>query len=404
MQTYSELLALISKNQAVGPSHPDFHHIVLSLSPQSRASLAAKYSLSLNQVHRRLTFFFQTLGVVSLMDITLTRQLALLATARELQVRLEQPSLAIPLLVSSCPGFICFMEKTHPTLLPHVSLIKSPMAIMGSFIKRKLAQSRGIDPLKTYHVSVMPCYDKKLEGSREELMYLGQRETDLVLTTGEVEMLMTQKNMDIQMLPESDLDIFTLMADDGQVLNNPGSTSGGYLQFTLKYIAQQKYGLVLSDEEFTTGSERLLIEKGRNADSEDFVLVDPSTGQELVRMAKCYGFRNIQNLVRRLSPKKNVRRRKDDDKVYHFVEVMACPSGCINGGGQLKVAAQASSAAKEFLKISENAYHSALEKNWDKDDTVRQLWDAWGHDDVIKTTWRMEEQKKDEPMNLSVNW
>jgi iron only hydrogenase large subunit-like protein len=267
----------------------------------------------------------------------------------------KQPSK--PILTSSCPGWICYAEKTHPHILPHLSRLKSPQALMGTLLKTTLSRKLGISPDRIWHVAIMPCFDKKLEASREELTDAvwegtgtrGIRDVDSVITSKELLMLADSRRVDFARLPrtplssripfpDSKLDSFLFPPASRRRNNVPAAgTSGGNLYYILQYFASQHHGATVQ----TT--------RGRNADVLEYSIISPE-GDTLFKAARYYGFRNIQNLVRRLKPAKPSRmpggkpigsaRRpggKSSGPDYAYVEVMACPGGCTNGGGQIKV-------------------------------------------------------------------
>lgn len=218
-----------------------------------------------------------------------------------------------------------------------------------------------------YHVTVMPCYDKKLEASRPDFMDAdGIRDVDCVLTTGEVFRMLREKNALLETLP-----VDSISAQDfvfPELLPHFGSSSGSYLHSVISSV-------VLSTPSTLLNSLFLDVQPIRGADYVSYSLcmeIPPSLSQMenssqpariLFRGATCYGFRNLQNLVRKIRPqkgvspseesavlrfKRGVNRRKalpsggvqkpnfpDLGRPYDYIEVMACPSGCINGGGQL---------------------------------------------------------------------
>jgi Iron only hydrogenase large subunit, C-terminal domain len=157
------------------------------------------------------------------------------------------------------------------------------------------------------------------------------------------------------------------------LLGPSGSSSGGYADFIFIFAAKQLFEIDLSATELSTGSTRLHIVPGKNQDSQETILYDITTTPPklLLHFAKAYGFRNIQNLVRKITPKRTVRinkqlARKAEGTTLQFVEVMACPSGCVNGGGQLKVEGGAkwdtngssNSVTKQWLELTESVYAS----------------------------------------------
>jgi iron only hydrogenase large subunit-like protein len=353
---------------------------VASVSPQSRASIAATFGVT----DREAFFMIEQLlsgpkGIKSravyrngfqwVVDTNVAREACLVLGADEVMVSLlaregksvdngaakKQPSK--PILTSSCPGWICYAEKTHPHVLPHLSRLKSPQALMGTLLKTTLSRKLGISPGRIWHVAIMPCFDKKLEASREELTEAawegtgirGIRDVDCVITSKELLMLADSRRVDFAKLPrtplsgrvpfpDAKLDSFLSPPPRRRKNNVPAAgTSGGNLYYILQYFASQHQGATIQ----TT--------RGRNADVLEYT-VTSGEGETLFKAARYYGFRNIQNLVRRFKPAKASRMpggkpvgsaRKSGGKQtgpdFAYIEVMACPGGCTNGGGQIKV-------------------------------------------------------------------
>ncbi|RUS16273.1 nuclear prelamin A recognition factor-like protein [Endogone sp. FLAS-F59071] len=274
-QSNEELYNILKNNQmALINNTPETHRtIVVSVSPQSRASLAVKYNLTPLQIARRLTYFLKRLGAHHVFDTSVSRDFSLVESAREFverycQNQANQPvaeaveqkprrrtgrdetsaarSTDLPMLASSCPGWICYAEKTHGYVLPHISVVKSPQQVMGSIVKEYLAGKWSVKyggdfvllgrgrwgavvmlrkfqvssrltlfildvncrPNQIYHVCVMPCYDKKLEASRPDFYdeAYATRDVDCVITTGEIDKMLEQQGTDLRTLPEDELD------------------------------------------------------------------------------------------------------------------------------------------------------------------------------------------------------
>jgi iron only hydrogenase large subunit-like protein len=353
---------------------------VASVSPQSRASIAAAFGVTQREAgHMIEQLLSGSKGIKSravyrngfhwVLDTNTTREACLVLGADEVEASIgfaeevgvkgtslhmgQQPSK--PILTSSCPGWICYAEKTHPYVLPHLSRLKSPQALMGTLVKTTLSRILGISPDRIWHVAVMPCFDKKLEASREELTDAvwegtgtrGVRDVDSVITSKELLMLAESRNVDFGKLPrtpvprisfpDATLDRFLFPPSGGRRNNVPASgTSGGNLYYILQYFTSRNAGATIH----TT--------RGRNADVLEYTVISAG-GDTILKAARYYGFRNIQNLVRRLKPPKPSRMpggkpigsaRKIGGKTsgpdYAYVEVMACPGGCTNGGGQIK--------------------------------------------------------------------
>ncbi|KAG6042832.1 Cytosolic Fe-S cluster assembly factor nar1 [Claviceps sp. LM77 group G4] len=267
-----------------------------------------------------------------------------------------------PVLSSACPGWVCYAEKTHPHVLPFLSKIKSPQAFLGTMLKTTLSRKLGIPPHRIWHLAVMPCFDKKLEASREELTDevwagsglpgRGVRDVDCVITSKEVLMLAESRGLDffdstcdataayslppVPPFPSKELQDFLFPPLVRKQVPRTAGSSGGLLY----HILQRKAAQIPGSQIHTT--------RGRNSDVVEFVVaVD---GSPVFKAARYYGFRNIQNLVRRLKPARASRmpdgkpfgssRRPTGKQAaleYSYVEVMACPGGCTNGGGQVKI-------------------------------------------------------------------
>lgn len=318
---------------------------VATISAQSIASLQTRLQQPYAILWPRICHALRSMGFDVVLDMSLARHLALRAHVREFRERKaakaqpagEQPTL--PMLASACPGWVCYAEKAHSALLPFVAATKSPQQVAGLLAKRVYGPSRAT-ALSTcapelmkgvYHVSVMPCYDKKLEASRSDFTSSdGVKEVDCVLTTGELH----------DLLMEYDYEAYTPSEQEQAVSPRPqpGSSSGGYLFAILVDV----YQTWLS--EHPTSTPTLEQRTIRSSDYTEYILRE-ETGQVLFKGAVCYGFRNLQNLVRKLQRETGIknnrmglglRRRGMDEPPYDYIEVMACPGGCVNGGGQMR--------------------------------------------------------------------
>ncbi|KAJ3167220.1 hypothetical protein HDU87_001731 [Geranomyces variabilis] len=422
LQSQKELYEVLKANQlAVQQGRTqDVRVVVVSVSPQSRASIAAKYDLSPLDVWKRLLWFYKTfLGAHHVFDTAFSRDFALIESAKEFVRRYRehhhaqtQPDSAtttgqetaarpvLPMLASACPGWICYAEKTHGYILPHIDSTKSPQQIMGSLVKNYLGAKLGVPANRVYHVAVMPCYDKKLEASRKDFYddVYSTRDVDCVITTGEVEKMFSEQSLCINDMQALDVEMTFTKAFASPEENHgipilagsEGSSSGGYLSYILRYAAHVLFGVSLTPQDVENGTNGVHIRPGRNSDFVEYALclpADPET--PVLRFALAYGFRNIQNLVRKINPAPAAgavaRRRRQHRRAnaaaaaatttsaYDYVEIMACPSGCINGGGQLKpqtndsggggTAAGAApttllAASRDWIAKAEGAYRS----------------------------------------------
>jgi iron only hydrogenase large subunit-like protein len=150
---------------------------------------------------------FKTLGVEYVFDTSFSREFSLLESAAEFVARYKNSiSLPLPMLASACPGWICYAEKTHGDfVLPYISTTKSPQQIMGSIVKNYFSSTIGQKADNIYHCAIMPCYDKKLEASRDDFYndIMKTRDVDCVLTSVEILDILAQKNIDFKALPDS---------------------------------------------------------------------------------------------------------------------------------------------------------------------------------------------------------
>ncbi|KAJ5183603.1 Iron hydrogenase [Penicillium capsulatum] len=374
---------------------------VASVSPQVRAGLAATYGISEKDAGYMIEQFLSGpngirgggkhgSGFTWVVDTNTMREAVLVLTADEVSDSLSSDGTADtlpkrPILSSACPGWICYAEKTHPFVLPHLSRLKSPQALSGTFLKTVLSKSLGVPPSQIWHLAVMPCFDKKLEASREELTDASWRkgpaesqetvrDVDCVITTRELLSLASSRglslpNIPLQPLsstivppfPEKTLASFMSFKRSRAEQSLDTGTSGGYLHHVLMTFQARNPG------------SQLVTNRGRNADVVEYVLMSKE-GQQIMKTARYYGFRNIQNLVRKLKParasrlpgakplagRRQVMSRNGASSTgagsdYAYVEVMACPGGCTNGGGQIRVEDARDARSSQNVQVSDAA-------------------------------------------------
>ncbi|XP_010434828.1 PREDICTED: protein NAR1 [Camelina sativa] len=361
-QSLDEFLSALSKGKDV----------IVSISPQSRASLAVHYEISPLQVFKKLTTFLKSLGVNAVFDTSCSRDLVLIEACNEFVSRYKQANSedgenslsSLPVLSSACPGWICYAEKQLGSfVLPYVSSVKSPQQTIGAAIKHHLCQALGLRLKEVYHVTVMPCYDKKLEAARDDFVFEDGAddkltEVDSVLTSGEILDLIKLKGVDFKDLEESPLDrLLTNVTEEGNLYGVAGS-SGGYAETIFRHAAKTLFGQTIEGPlEFKTL---------RNSDFREVTL--QLEGKTVLKFALCYGFQNLQNIVRR------VKTRKCD---YHYVEIMACPAGCLNGGGQIKP--KTGQSQKELINSLEATYMNDTTLITDpyQNPTAKRLYEEW---------------------------
>lgn len=335
------------------------HTVVVSISPQSRASVATYFGISTLQAHKKLITLFKKLGVSYVFDTSFSREFSLLESAAEFVARKKgQLSHApLPLLASACPGWICYAEKSQEGLaVPYISTTKSPQQIMGSIVKFYFSQKINKKPEEMYHVAIMPCFDKKLEASRDDFYsdIYKTHDVDCVLSSLEILDILKDKSIDFPSLEESPIDnLFTNI--HGDTLYGTKGGSGGYLEYIFKYAAKTLFNVDVTEMKYT---------QGRTADFKEVTL--EVGGQKVLHFAQMYSFKNINTLMRKI---------KDKKCPYDFVEVMACPSGCVNGGGQLRSSTKES--PKALLARVEAAYNEAQHSVPEQNEQAMELYRLW---------------------------
>jgi iron only hydrogenase large subunit-like protein len=212
-----------------------------------------------------------------------------------------------------------------------------------------------------YHVTVMPCYDKKLEASRADFHDLtnNTREVDCVLSTGELSSMLKEDEASLQRLELAVLPSSMWNVSKDEWIGTRGNASGGYLEYLLERTAVEVFGMSAEQVPQHTHVKTL-----RSADYREITL--ERDGRVLLRFAAVYGFRNIQNLIRKL---------KMGKCTYHYVEVMACPSGCINGGGQIKAVDK--QLQNEWINAMQEAYVQPVTRSPHDNTEALQLVDTW---------------------------
>ena len=334
--------------------------VVVSLQCQPLLSLAHKWGVDVQTAAEKVSAFFRSMGADLVVDTRAAEDVALMEHRAEFLAKKKEEGFRFPLLTSSCPGWVCYAEKTHGSwILPHVSRVRSAQQIIGAFVKRSSLCGGGLAaPARVRHVALMPCFDKKLEASRADFVdrATGARDVDLVVTTVELEQMMEEKGVDLTSLQGSPLD--GLFGDDQgrhNIRGNVGSGSGGFAESIFLHSARELYGK----------TPQVHYKTLKNADFKE--LTYERDGKVLLRFAVANGFRNIQNLVQKLK-----RKRCD----YDFVEVMACPSGCLNGGAQSRPR-DSSISGNEVVCALRDAFEALETAEPEENETARRMYEEW---------------------------
>ncbi|CAL4105050.1 unnamed protein product [Meganyctiphanes norvegica] len=356
-QSHDELFRVLSENSARPPGEK--LTVVVSLSPQAIISIATKFSLNSDDAAQKLAGYLKRIGVHYVFDTNFARSLSIIEAQKEFVARYrrkDSDSKAMPMLASACPGWICYAEKTHGSyILPYISVTRSPQQVMGALVKDLWAQQNDLTPDKIYHVTVMPCFDKKLEASRDDFFNqdFQTRQVDCVITSVEVEQMLQRDNVVLSSVESCNLD--TALSLRPTLTSHSGGGAGGYAHHLFIHAAK---------ELFQQDVENINWKILRNTDFREVTL--EVGGETVLRFAMAYGFRNIQNLVQKL---------KRGKSPYHYVEVMACPSGCLNGGAQLRP--EFGTSAKELVAKLEEQYTSLPVVEPSSDPRISNIYSEW---------------------------
>ncbi|MBI9053752.1 MAG: (2Fe-2S)-binding protein [Bacteroidales bacterium] len=287
-------------------------NVIAQFSPSIAVSLADELGLrSGKDISGILVAALKRIGFDKVFDTSFGVDLAIYEQSAELADRIKNDE-NLPMFSSCCSGWIKHMEQSHPDMIDNVSTSKSPQQMMGAMIKSYFAEKEDISPNKIFSVSIMPCTAKKFEAQREEMTHKGVSDIDVVLTTRELVKLIHLYGIDVQSLDEEKSDApFNNRSSAGKM----PAVSGGLAESIARTLAFH-----LTEKELT--NIKIAKLRGTKERRETYVKI----GRQQIGFAVVSGLKNANNLI------KEIRDGKSDIK---FIEVMACPGGCINGGGQV---------------------------------------------------------------------
>ena len=286
--------------------------VVAQDAPAVRAALGEEFGLPPGTlVTGKMLEALRRLGFDIVFDTNFAADLTILEEGNELLKRLKEGGV-LPMITSCSPGWIKFIEHFYPRLLPHLSTCKSPHQMLGALTKTYYAQKAGMDPAKIVTVSIMPCTAKKFECNRPEMRDSGFQDVDYVLTTRELARMIKEAGIDFVNLPDGKYD--DPLGEYTGAATIFGAT-GGVMEAALRTAYEVATGKKLENVDFNAV-------RGLEGVKEATVPVD---GLGEVRVAVAHGLGNARDLMDRLAAGK---------ANYHFIEIMACPGGCVAGGGQ----------------------------------------------------------------------
>lgn len=285
--------------------------VIAGVAPSVRVALGEEFGYPIGtNVEGKMVQALKMLQFDKVFDVNLTADLTILEEANELIERLTTGG-TLPMITSCSPGWIRFLEYYYPELIPNLSTCKSPQQMFGAIVKTYYAKKMNIDPEKIYVVAVMPCVAKKFEKTRADEDASGYPDIDAVITTRELAKMIKKSGILFKDIPESKFDSPLGEYTGAGVIF--GAT-GGVMEAALRTAVETVSGKKLENVEFK--------------EVRGFEGVKEATykaGDVTVNVAVASGLENASKICEAI---------KNGTANYQFVEIMACPGGCINGGGQ----------------------------------------------------------------------
>ncbi|MBR3888482.1 MAG: [Clostridia bacterium] len=286
--------------------------VVAQTAPAVRAAIGEEFGMPIGSlVTGKMVAALKRLGFDKVFDTNTGADLTIMEEGTELIHRIQNGG-KLPMITSCSPGWVRYVENSYPELTDHLSTAKSPHQMFGAVLKTYYAQKMGIDPAKIFVVSVMPCVGKKAEADREEMQVDGLRDVDAVITTREAARMMKEAGIDLSKLADEEFDNPTGEATGAAVIFG---TTGGVMEAALRTVSEVLTGKELENVEFEN------VRGEVNGIKEATVQI----GDLEVKVAVANGLKNAGKIMDMI---------EKGEAPYHFVEIMACPGGCVTGGGQ----------------------------------------------------------------------
>lgn len=323
-------------------------HVIIQTAPAVRATIGEEFGMPVGTlVTGKMVAALRRLGFDKIFDTDLGADMTIMEEATEFIERLNKGK-NLPMITSCSSGWITFAEKFYPDLLNHLSSTKSPMEILGTLIKTYYAKKEGIDPKDIYSVALMPCSAKKAEIIRDELKLEGGiQAVDNVVTTREMARMLKEANIDLASLDDEEYDD---PLGEATGAGHIFGTTGGVMEAALRSVSYILDGTEIKNVEFkqVRGTKGIKEAKINIAGKEH-------------KIAVSQGLANASKILDEI---------REGKSPYSFVEIMTCPGGCINGGGQPIVDEYKASKidvkalrAKALYKADKKAKHRKAHEN-----------------------------------------
>ncbi len=286
-------------------------HVVVAPAPSVRAQLGECFGMPIGtNVEGKMIAALRRLGFDKVFDVDTAADLTIMEEGTELLNRLKNGG-KLPMITSCSPGWVKFCETYYPEFIDNLSTCKSPQNMFGAITKSYYAEKAGIDPKDIVVVSIMPCTAKKFEAQRPELGVNEIADVDISLTTRELAAMIRRAGIDFVSLPDEECDpVFGIASGAGHIF---GAT-GGVMEAALRTVYEVVTGQQLDPPDF---KEVRGVEAIKEAEYD--------LNGTKVKVAVTSGLNNAAKLLDMV---------KSGEKDYTFIEVMCCPGGCVNGGGQ----------------------------------------------------------------------
>lgn len=291
-------------------------YVVVQTAPAVRAALGEEFGLPIGtDVEGKMVAALRRLGFDKVFDTDFSADLTIMEESNELIERITNGG-ALPMITSCSPGWVKYCEHYYPEQLDHLSTCKSPQQMFGATLKTWYAQKMDIDPAKIVSVSVMPCTAKKFEVGRDDQSASGYADVDISITTRELARMIKSAGISFNSLPDETYDSPLGEGSGAAVIF--GAT-GGVMEAALRTAVEKITGQALDNVDFTEV-------RGMEGVKEATYTV----GDLSIKVAVASGTKNAKTLMEQI---------KNGTSEYQFIEIMGCPGGCINGGGQPIVSA-----------------------------------------------------------------
>ena len=291
--------------------------VVVQPAPAVRATIGEEFGLPMGVAQTgKLATALRRLGFDRVFDTNFGADLTIMEEGTELIDRIQNGGV-LPMITSCSPGWVSYCETFFPEFIPNLSSCKSPHQMTGAIVKSYFAEKNGIDPKNIYVVSVMPCTAKKYESKRDELKVNGNKDVDAVITVRELARMINNANIDFARLPDGKFD--DMLGDSTGAADIFGAT-GGVMEAALRTVYSVLVGRELEDVNLTAV-------RGMEGIKEATIDI----AGKAVKVAVASGSGNAKALLEAI---------KRGEADYTFIEIMGCPGGCINGGGQPIVSAK----------------------------------------------------------------